>query len=59
MRQGTSRVTEVLPLLAPNLGELKKGYTADIVVTEYPQLKNVERVYIGGKLVAKDGKVIR
>ena len=33
--------------------------TADIVVTEYPQLKNVERVYIGGKLVAKDGKVIR
>ncbi len=59
VRQGTSRVTEVLPLLAPNLGELKKGYTADIVVTEYPQLKNVERVYISGKLVAKDGKVIR
>ena len=59
VRQGTSRVAEILPLLAPNLGELKKGYTADIVVTEYPQLKNVERVYIGGSLVAKDGKVIR
>ena len=59
VRQGTSRVTEVLPLLAPNLGQLKKGYIADIVVTEYPQLKNVERVYIGGKLVAKDGKVMR
>lgn len=59
VRQGTSRVTEVLPLLAPNLGLLKKGYSADIVVTEYPQLKNVERVYIGGKLVAKDGKVFR
>ncbi len=58
-RQGTSRVAEILPLLAPYLGELKKGYTADIVVTEYPQLKNVERVYIGGSLVAKDGKVIR
>ena len=59
VRQGTSRVTEVLPLLAPNLGLLKKGYSADIVVTEYPQLKNVERVYIEGKLVAKDGIVIR
>ena len=59
VRQGTSRVTEVLPLLAPNLGLLKKGYSADIVVTEYPQLKNVERVYIDGKLVAKDGKVFR
>ena len=59
VRQGTSRVTEVLPLLAPNLGLLKKGYSADIVVTEYPQLKNVEIVYIDGKLVAKDGKVFR
>ncbi len=28
-------------------------------ITEYPTLKNVERVYIGGKLAAKDGKVIR
>ncbi len=59
VRQGTSRVAEVLPRLAPNLGLLKKSYTADIVVTEYPALKNVERVYIGGQLVAKDGKVIR
>ncbi|MEG1602276.1 MAG: hypothetical protein RR340_01525 [Cloacibacillus sp.] len=57
--QGTSNVTKILPLIAPNLGELKKGYTADIVVTECPHFKNVERVYIGGKLVAKDGKVIR
>ncbi|MDO5563240.1 MAG: amidohydrolase family protein, partial [Synergistaceae bacterium] len=57
--QGTTNVTKVLPLIAPNLGELKKGYTADIVVAEYPHIKNVERVYIGGKLAAKDGKVIR
>ena len=57
--QGTSRVTEVLPLLAPNLGVLKKGFGADIVVTAYPEIKSVERVYIGGKLAAKDGKVIR
>jgi hypothetical protein len=57
--QGTSKVTEVLPLLAPNLGLLKKGFGADIVITAYPEIKSVERVYIGGKLAAKDGKVIR
>jgi len=57
--QGTSKVAEVLPLLAPNLGVLKKGFGADIVVTAYPEIKSVERVYIGGKLAAKDGKVIR
>ena len=59
VNQATARVAEVLPRLAPNLGLLKKSYTADIVITEYPALKNVERVYIGGKLAAKDGKVIR
>lgn len=57
--QGTKAVTEALPLLAPNLGEIRKGYTADLVVTDYPEVKKVERVYIGGKLVAKDGKVLR
>lgn len=57
--QGTSKVVEVLPLLAPNLGLLKKGFGADLVVTAYPEIKNVERVYIDGKLAAKDGKVIR
>ncbi|NCB26980.1 MAG: hypothetical protein EOM62_16205 [Bacteroidia bacterium] len=57
--QGTARVAEVLPRLAPNLGLIKKSYTADLVITEYPTLKNVERVYIGGKLAAIDGRVIR
>ncbi|MDR3331260.1 MAG: amidohydrolase family protein [Synergistaceae bacterium] len=57
--QGTTNVTKALPLLAPNLGELKKGFYADIVVSDYPAIKNVNRVYIGGKLVAKGGRVIR
>jgi predicted amidohydrolase len=57
--QGTTKVTEALPLIAPNLGQLKKGFGADILVTSYPEIKNVERVYVGGKLVAKDGKVLR
>ncbi|MPN58358.1 hypothetical protein SDC9_206062 [bioreactor metagenome] len=54
--QGTKNVTEALPLLAPNIGLLQKGYTADILVTDYPQVSKVQRIYIDGKLVAKDGK---
>ncbi|HBA55609.1 MAG TPA: amidohydrolase, partial [Syntrophorhabdus aromaticivorans] len=34
--QGTTKVTEALPLIAPNLGQLKKGFGADILVTSYP-----------------------
>ncbi len=54
--QCTKNVTEAIPLLAPNLGQLKEGYTADVLVTSYPNVSNVERIYIDGKLVAKDGK---
>ena len=54
--QGTTNVAKAIPLLAPNLGLLEKGYTADILVTAYPQVSKVERIYIDGKLVAKDGK---
>ena len=57
--QGTTNVTKALPLIAPNLGELKRGMYADIVVTAYPEVKEVERVYIAGRLVVKDKKVIR
>lgn len=57
--QGTKNVTKALPLIAPNLGELKRGYCADIVVSSYPEIKNVERVYVGGHLVAKEGRVLR
>lgn len=52
----TTNVTKAIPLIAPNLGELKKGYFADVLVTDYPKLSQVERVYINGTLVAKDGK---
>lgn len=56
--QGTTNVTKALPLIAPNLGLLKTGYYADIVVSKYPEIKEVEQVYIAGKLVAKNGKVL-
>lgn len=54
--QCTKNVTEAIPLLAPNLGQLKEGYTADVLVTAYPEVSKVERIYIDGRLVAKDGK---
>lgn len=57
--QGTANVTKALPLIAPNLGLLRKGYFADIIVTKFPEIKEVERVYIGGRLTAKDGKIMR
>lgn len=52
----TKNVADAIPLLAPNLGQLKEGYTADVLVTSYPEVSKVERIYIDGKLVAKDGK---
>jgi len=55
VKLGTKNVADALPGIAPNLGLLKKGYIADIVVTAYPEVSKVERIYIGGKLVAKDG----
>ena len=51
----TKNVADAIPLLAPNLGLLKEGYTADVLVTSYPHISQVERIYVNGKLVAKDG----
>lgn len=53
--QGTTNVTEVLPGIAPRLGLLAPGYIADVLVVNYPNVSEVERIYIGGKLIAKDG----
>ncbi len=53
--QGTKNVAEAIPLLAPNLGQLKPGFTADVLVTSYPNVAQVERIYIDGKLVARNG----
>lgn len=54
--QGTTNVTKAIPRIAPNLGLLEKGYTADVLVTAYPQISKVEKIFIDGKLVAEDGK---
>ena len=53
--QGTTNVTEALPKIAPRLGLLAPGYIADVLVVNYPNVSEVERIYIGGKLIAKDG----
>lgn len=54
--QGTTNVTKAIPKIAPNLGLLKKGYTADILITAYPEVSKVEKIFIDGKLVAENGK---
>jgi len=54
--QGTKNVAEAIPGIAPNLGLLEKGYTADLLVTDYPKISKVEKIFIDGKLVAENGK---
>ncbi|MEW6662767.1 MAG: amidohydrolase family protein [Bacillota bacterium] len=53
---GTKNVADALPGIAPNLGLLQKGFTADIVVTAYPEISRVVYIFIGGQLVAREGK---
>lgn len=53
--QGTTNVARALPRIAPRLGLLAPGYIADVLVVNYPSVSEVERIYIGGRLVAKDG----
>ncbi|KKM09920.1 hypothetical protein SY88_16715 [Clostridiales bacterium PH28_bin88] len=53
---GTKNVADAIPGIAPNLGLLQKGYTADVLVTAYPEVSQVKYILIGGRLVAKDGK---
>ncbi len=53
---GTKRVADIIPLLAPNLGLLKRGYEADIVVTAYPHVSQVDKVLIAGRLVVDCGR---
>jgi imidazolonepropionase-like amidohydrolase len=52
---GTKNVADAIPGIAPNLGLLARGYGADIVVTEYPHLTKVDKVYIGGRLFVDGG----
>jgi len=53
---GTKNVAEAIPGIAPNLGLIQKGKIADVLITAYPQISKVEQIFIGGKMVAKNGK---
>ncbi|MBU5626611.1 amidohydrolase family protein [Oscillibacter sp. MSJ-2] len=52
----TSNVAMAIPGIAPGLGMVKKGYTADLIVVDYPEVSRLRQVYIGGRLVAEEGK---
>lgn len=54
--KGTKNVAEAVPGIAPNLGLLAKGYDADIVVTEYPHVANVDKVLIAGQVYVDGGR---
>lgn len=53
---GTKRVADIIPGLAPNLGLLARGYEADIVVSAYPRVSQVDKVWIAGRLVLDCGR---
>lgn len=55
LSHATTNPARIIPGLAPRLGLLAKGYIADILVAGYPQVSQIERVYVGGKLVAENG----
>ncbi len=48
---GTQKVAEAIPGLAPNRGLLAKGYDADIVISDYPGISQVNKVIIDGEIV--------
>ena len=54
--KGTTNVAEAVPGIAPNLGLLARGYDADIVVTEYPHVANVDKVLIAGQVYVDGGR---
>ena len=53
----TGNVVAAIPNLAPNLGILACGKTADIILVDQNDMSKVRRVIIGGKTVVKDGKL--
>ncbi len=55
---GTKNVADTIPGLAPNLGLIQKGFTADVLITAYPAISKVETIFIDGKVVAENGKRI-
>lgn len=55
---GTTNVARAIPGIAPNLGLLHKGYDADVIVTEYPRVQNVDKVFIAGRQYVDGGRRI-
>jgi imidazolonepropionase-like amidohydrolase len=55
---GTKNVAELIPGIAPNLGLIQRGFTADVLITAYPAISQVETIFIDGKVVAENGKRI-
>jgi imidazolonepropionase-like amidohydrolase len=54
----TKNVTKAFPKLAPDRGEIAPGKVADLVVCR-GCLDQVDKVFIEGRLVCDDGKVLR
>ncbi|HYE81424.1 MAG TPA: hypothetical protein VEG39_04555 [Clostridia bacterium] len=54
--QGTTKVAESIPGIAPDLGLLQRGYLADVLVTANPEFSKVEHIFIGGKHIAENGR---
>jgi imidazolonepropionase-like amidohydrolase len=53
----TSAVVRLIPGLAPERGELRKGLFADVVVAEAADFRKVRDVFIGGERVVRDGEL--
>lgn len=53
---GTKNVAGAIPGIAPNIGLVQKGYTADLLITAFPDISRVETIFIGGGIVARDGR---
>jgi len=51
----TKNVTDAIPNIAPNRGEIKEGKIADLVVVDPKSISKVNAVIIGGKIVVENG----
>lgn len=53
----TKNVTDAIPNIAPNRGEIKEGKIADLVVLDPKSISKVNNVIIGGEVVVENGMV--
>lgn len=54
----TSAPAHCVPGLAVGAGILAPNYLADMVVVDEDDITNINRVYVGGALVVKDGEYL-